>query len=203
MVLIAVLGFALVKATWWPAQPPPSALFRFPLTERNIDQPIPEVETLNSQSEVSAELTSLENEEISLPQTIDAQTSNLVDEEAGDGRLLNVAFDLTVPDAAPPSSTAAGLIAIKKTIMVNGNQAGSFDLQIGDANRILISRDTLTQAFENTDTAMPTGMRNLLDKTTGLIGLDAIRGPNTTVQYDPISDRLMISTTSSSPVAVN
>ena len=105
---------------------------------------------------------------------------------AAPGRLLAVNFDL-----ANPASADNAVVDARKNVRVDGIEAGSAAIRVTSGSALFIARDD----FRNLLTS--SGHRDLAARVTGgsaqFVSFDEIRRLGFGVRYDPVTDRILVS----------
>jgi hypothetical protein len=108
--------------------------------------------------------------------------------------LLAISFDLSDPSAATDNRDGGGTLDARKSVRLDGVDVGTTAIRITSGSALFIARDDL----RNLLTA--SGREDLAARITGgersaaFVSFDEIRRLGFGVRYDPVSDRILVST---------
>ena len=129
------------------------------------------------------------------PEKISAGTVPVANTVSGASRravangLLPIRFDLSNPRSSTPSSGAPA-IDITKPVRLNGADAGSAVIHVRSDSQLFVERDEIRAIVAKA------GLKELADRIgrSGEVSFDELRNKGLAIRYDPVSDRVLVST---------
>lgn len=123
------------------------------------------------------------------------------------GEMLDVDYDLAqltpvevpgdlAPGAAPRYNAEDGSLVVSKPLLVDGQSRGSATIRIEQGAQIMIATASLADALGPRAEELPSRISNALASRSGFIPFNDLRGAGITVEYDPVRDRVSLSTAS-------
>lgn len=123
------------------------------------------------------------------------------------GEVLAVDYDLAkltpveAPGAAPASgkprfNAQDGSLTVSKPLLVNGQSRGNATIRIEEGAQIFIATASVADALGDRAGALPSRISNALATRSGFIPFNELRGAGIAVEYDPVKDRVSLSTNS-------
>ena len=146
-------------------------------------------------AETEGPLLSLEDQAEPNTPSDDAEQFAMVDLKPGE--MLAIDYDLVSLTAAPEKfDSADGSLTVEKQLIVDGVSTGEATIRIESGAQILISTTSVARALGDRTEALPRRISSALAKSTGFIPFYELRGAGIDVAYDPITDRVTLSTVS-------
>lgn len=123
------------------------------------------------------------------------------------GQMLAVDYDLArlTPKMAPTNSSAGrkpqfnaqdGSLTVSKPLLVDGQSRGSATIRIEEGAQIFIATSSVADALGSRVETLPTRISSALATRSGFIPFNELRGAGIAVEYDPVTDRVSLSTKS-------
>ncbi|MEP5938625.1 MAG: hypothetical protein ABJ239_09885 [Erythrobacter sp.] len=113
------------------------------------------------------------------------------------GEVLAINYDLVSLQASPEVvDKTTGSLTVEKQLFVDGVSTGEATIRIESGAQILISTTSVARALGDRTEALPRRISSALAKSTGFIPFYELRGAGIDVTYDPITDRVSLSTVS-------
>lgn len=119
------------------------------------------------------------------------QAAQLASPASAEG-LLAISFDLSDPAGAADVRDGNGAVEARKGVRLDGVDAGSAAIRISSTSALFISRDEfrgLLDASGHKDLAA-----RVAGASSGFVSFDEIRRLGFGVRYDPVTDRILVST---------
>ena len=155
----------------------------------------PTLAQLAEAEQTAAPLPSLEEQAQSDDPTNDAEQLAIVDLKPGE--VLAINYDLVSLEAAPEKiDSSDGSLTVEKQLIVDGVSTGEATIRIESGAQILISTTSVARALGDRTEALPRRISSALAKSTGFIPFYELRSAGIDVAYDPITDRVTLSTVS-------
>ncbi len=155
----------------------------------------PTMAQLAEAEQTAALLPSLEEQAQSAGPTNDAEQLAIVDLKPGEVLALN--YNLVSLEAAPEKiDSSDGSLTVEKQLIVDGVSTGEATIRIESGAQILISTTSVARALGDRTEALPRRISSALAKSTGFIPFYELRSAGIDVAYDPITDRVTLSTVS-------
>ena len=123
------------------------------------------------------------------------------------GEMLAIDYDLatltprelqddTVASSKPRFNAQDGSLTVSKPLLVDGQSRGSATIRIEQGAQIMIATASVADALGPRVETLPSRIANALATRTGFIPFNELRGAGIVVEYDPIKDRVSLSTAS-------
>jgi len=106
------------------------------------------------------------------------------------GGLLAVDFDLSRPYDGASIADDGEAIDVRKPVRLNGAEAGSATVRVTPGSTLLMAREELGRLLARAGLAELAGQVG----SGGYVSFDDMRDKGITVRYDPVTDRLLVST---------
>lgn len=106
------------------------------------------------------------------------------------GGLLAVDFDLSRPYDGASVAEDGEAIDVRKSVRLNGAEAGSAKIRVTSGSTLLMARDELGRLLARAGLAELAGQVG----SGGYVSFDDMRDKGITVRYDPVTDRLIVTT---------
>jgi hypothetical protein len=91
---------------------------------------------------------------------------------------------------------STGSLTVQKQLYVNGVSSGAATIRIDEGAQILIATKSVALALGDKTEALPRRISGALAKGTGFIPFYELRSAGINVTYDPVNDRVSLSTVS-------
>lgn len=108
------------------------------------------------------------------------------------GGLLAISFDLADPAGAADVRDGNGAVEARKGVRLDGVDAGSAAIRISSTSALFIARDEFRNLLD------ASGHKDLAERvasaSSGFVSFDEIRRLGFGVRYDPVTDRILVST---------
>lgn len=123
------------------------------------------------------------------------------------GEMLAVDYDLAklTPKEAPASAPAGskprfnardGSLTVSKPLLVDGQSRGSATIRIEEGAQIMIATSSVADALGARVETLPSRISSAIATRSGFIAFNDLRGAGIAVEYDPVKDRVSLSTPS-------
>lgn len=113
------------------------------------------------------------------------------------GEFISVDYDIgTLEPASEKLDRKDGSLTVSKPLLVDGVAAGSATIRIEEGAQILISASAVAKALGPKAEKLPKRISSALAKGSGYIPFYELRGAGISVVYDPVRDRVAMSTPS-------
>ncbi len=123
--------------------------------------------------------------------------TELLDFDLAPGEVLPINYDLTSLEPVPEKiDRSSGSLTVEKQLYVDGVSSGAATIRIEEGAQILIATKSVAQALGNRTETLPRRISGALAKGTGFIPFYELRGAGIDVSYDPVNDRVSLSTVS-------
>ena len=171
-----------------------------PLQVEKLDALIRDHEAGGSPQLTPAQMTEQSNERSEPGQAGEAlqdRAEQLANVDLAPGEVLAINYDLTSLKAAPEKlDRTDGSLTVEKQLFVDGVSTGEATIRIESGAQILISTTSVAKALGDKTEALPRRISGALAKSTGFIPFYELRSAGIDVRYDPITDRVSLSTAS-------
>ncbi|MEE1877272.1 hypothetical protein [Altererythrobacter litoralis] len=130
-------------------------------------------------------------------------------QKLGRSELLSVDYDLAKLNPSQPTAAASetvgskaaynsedGSLTVTKQLLVDGKSRGSATIRIEERARILIATASVADALGPQVENLPRRISGAIATRTGFIPFHELRGAGIAVEYDPVTDRVSLSTNS-------
>ena len=126
----------------------------------------------------------------------------------GRSEVLSLDYDLAKLNPSQPASTSKpvgnkaaynsedGSLTVTKQLLVDGKSSGSATIRIEEGAQILIATASVADALGPQVENLPRRISGALATRTGFIPFNELRGAGIAVEYDPVTDRVSLSTNS-------
>jgi hypothetical protein len=113
------------------------------------------------------------------------------------GEMLDLDYDLaTLEPVAESFDRSDGSLTVRKPLFVDGVSSGSATIRIEEGAQILIATSAVARALGEKTERLPSRISGALAQGNGFIPFYELRGAGVAVEYDPVSDRISLSTPS-------
>lgn len=113
------------------------------------------------------------------------------------GEFIAVDYDIgTLEPVSEKLDRKDGSLTVSKPLLVDGVAAGSATIRIEEGAQILISASAVAKALGPKAESLPKRISTALAKGSGFIPFYELRGAGISVVYDPVRDRVAMSTPS-------
>ena len=113
------------------------------------------------------------------------------------GEFISVDYDIgTLEPVSEKLDRKDGSLTVSKPLLVDGVAAGSATIRIEEGAQILISASAVAKALGPKAEKLPKRISTALAKGSGFIPFYELRGAGISVVYDPVRDRVAMSTPS-------
>ncbi|MGQ7829479.1 hypothetical protein [Altererythrobacter sp. Z27] len=129
-------------------------------------------------------------------------------QKLGSSELLSVDYDLAKLNPSQPSAASEtpgykatfnsedGSLTVTKQLLVDGKSRGSATIRIEEGAQILIATASVADALGPQVDNLPRRISGAIATRTGFIPFHELRGAGIAVEYDPVTDRVSLSTNS-------
>ena len=169
-----------------------------PLPTEQLEDVIREHKAGATPSFAEAEsLNSGRNDSQAIDQKPTTEADQLAALDLAPGEVLAINYDLTNLEPAPEKvNREDGSLTVDKQLYVDGVSIGQATIRIESGANILISTTSVAQALGDRADALPRRISSALATNSGFIPFYELRGAGIGVSYDPITDRVSLSTAS-------
>lgn len=113
------------------------------------------------------------------------------------GQVIPVDYDISRLETSPERyDRSDGSLTVRKPLFVDGVSAGPATIRIEEGAQILIATKSVAQALGERANSLPKRISGALASGTGYIPFYELRGAGIEVEYDPVKDRVSLSTKS-------
>lgn len=117
--------------------------------------------------------------------------------DLGPGEFLPVEYDIaTLEPSQAHYDRSDGSLEVRKSLYVDGVSAGAATIRIEEGAQILIATASVAKALGAKTELLPKRIAGALATGVGFIPFYELRGAGLTVEYDPVNDRVSLSTPS-------